>query len=184
MATSLTLTRPSRGIASRIVVAGLLTGLSDISFANATYFARRGTLDPARVFQSVASGLLGPSSFDGGMQTALLGASLHFLIAIIWTAIFVELERRSAWVRSRVTSTGRALAFGYGYGMFIWLAMNFVVIPLSRARVTPPSLPVFWIMLFGHGVFVGIPIVLLARDRALAHAPVRTRMRSGARAIE
>jgi hypothetical protein len=168
----------SRSDVARIVTAGLLTGVSDISFANATYFFRRGIFDPGRVFQSVASGLLGPASYESGAPAIALGAVLHFFIAMAWTVLFVMLERRVGVVRAMTARTGRALAFAYVYGMSIWLAMNFVVIPLSHARVTPPALPVFWIMLFGHGIFVGMPIVMLARDRS----PVRTRMRREARA--
>ena len=177
MTTALTLPERARSDLSRVVIAGLLTGVSDISFATVTAMVRRGVLDPGRVFQSVASGLLGPESFNGGTSTIVLGAFLHFSIALIWTTLFVIAQRRVPLVQSIVASTGGAIGFGYVYGMFIWLAMNFIVIPLSQARVTPLNNPVFWVMLFGHGIFVGIPIVMLARDRS----PVRTRVRAGAR---
>lgn len=179
MTTALSFPFRVRGGVARVVAAGLATGISDISFANATYFFRRGILDPGRVFQSVASGLLGSASYDAGAMSITLGAMLHFAIAMTWTLVFVLLQRRVAFVRQMTSRTGSALTFAYVYGMSIWLAMNFVVIPLSQARVTPPSLPVFWIMLFGHGIFVGIPIVMLARDPS----PVRSRMRRGARAM-
>ncbi|MEO7964162.1 MAG: hypothetical protein ABIT38_09680 [Gemmatimonadaceae bacterium] len=179
MTSALTFPDRTRSDFARILTAGLLTGVSDISFANATYLFRRGILDPGRVFQSVASGVAGPESYNSGMPTIVLGAFLHFTIALIWTTIFVLATRRSTALTSIVSRTGGALVFGYVYGMFIWLAMNFIVIPLSHAKVTPLSAPVFWIMLFGHGIFVGIPIVMLARDRS----PVWSRLRVDARPI-
>ncbi|MBA3759414.1 MAG: hypothetical protein H0X07_02700 [Gemmatimonadales bacterium] len=35
-----------------------------------------------RIFQSVAAGLLGQASFEGGAATAALGLALHYLIAL------------------------------------------------------------------------------------------------------
>ncbi len=41
-----------------------------------------------RILQSIASGLLGASAFQGGPQTAALGALLHFFIALVAAAVY------------------------------------------------------------------------------------------------
>jgi hypothetical protein len=47
-----------------------------------------------KIPQSVAGGLIGKSSFDGGAGTVALGLCLHWLIALIWAAVFVLVGRR------------------------------------------------------------------------------------------
>src|SRR5260370_18356751 len=59
--------------------AGLACGILDITAALIVYgfFG----LKPIRLLQGIASGLLGPQAFEGGLATALLGLLCHFLIA-------------------------------------------------------------------------------------------------------
>jgi hypothetical protein len=40
-----------------------------------------------RIFQSVAAGLLGDASFQGGWSTAALGVAVHFVISITIAAV-------------------------------------------------------------------------------------------------
>ena len=47
-----------------------------------------------KIPQSVAGGLIGRASFDGGVATVVLGLALHWLIAFIWAAIYVYAGRR------------------------------------------------------------------------------------------
>jgi hypothetical protein len=61
-----------------ILVGGLIAGAIDITYALG-FSASRGVA-PTRILQSVASGLLGPSSFEGGTATAALGFVLHFVL--------------------------------------------------------------------------------------------------------
>ena len=57
---------------------GLACGVFDITQACIAW-GIQNHLPPMRIFQSVASGLLGPKSFQGGAKTAALGLFLHFL---------------------------------------------------------------------------------------------------------
>ena len=54
-----------------------------------------------------------------------------------------------------------AVLVGLAYGAAVWLLMDGVVLPLSRARVTPLSAPWFWIQLATHPFVVGLPIALI-----------------------
>ena len=66
--------------------AGLAAGVGDTLLALVLY-----PVGPVRIYQSVAAGLLGRDSFQGGLATAALGMFLHFFIAT--TAAFVYVAR-------------------------------------------------------------------------------------------
>ena len=68
--------RPSKAF----VFGGLTVGTLDILDAF-TFFGIRNGVAPSRILQSIAAGLLGRASFQGGAATAALGLVLHFLIA-------------------------------------------------------------------------------------------------------
>jgi hypothetical protein len=141
---------------SRLVRAGLLTGVTDGLFATVQSVLSGSTV--TRLWQGVASVPLGPSALEGGTRTALIGVLLHFCVAFWWSAVFLFLYDRSARIREVVSSRFGALKVASVYGPFIWLVMSVVVIPLFLHR--PPIIrPRWWIQFFGHIPFVGLPIV-------------------------
>ena len=149
-----------------ILLTALIVAIADGLEPIIANFNRLGWSAPRRVFQSVASGVLGRGSFDGGAPTALLGVALHFTIALIWTSIYALVVRRLGIVQRLVTTTGGTIVVGAIYGAGIWLSMDYIVIPLSRATFTPPSNPAFWQQLIWHIVGVGQLVVWLT-ERAL-----------------
>ena len=60
-----------------ILVGGLIAGALDITYAFILWWLR-AQVTPMQILQSVATGLLGKASYDGGAGTAILGAFLHF----------------------------------------------------------------------------------------------------------
>src|SRR5436305_6246212 len=112
---------------------GLACGVFDITQACIAY-GIQNHLAPPRIFQSVASGLLGPKSFQGGAKTAALGLFLHFLIAFIWAVIYYVASRQIAFL------TERPVIAGLLYGEFVWVMMTLVVLPLSAVHRWPPRL--------------------------------------------
>lgn len=138
---------------------GFACGVLDISQACLAW-GIQNHLTPTRIFQSVASGLLGPKSFQGGMKTAALGLFLHFLIAFIWAVIYFVASRQIGFL------TTRPVISGLLYGEFVWLMMNCVVLPLSALHRWPPRLDPAGIITgpLGHPLLVGLPIAL-----AVAH---------------
>lgn len=136
---------------------GLVAGALDITYAF-VFYGLRNRLSPARILQSVASGLLGADAFKGGLGVAALGAALHFLIAFTAAAVYYAASRRLNLLLRR------AFVCGVVYGVLIYALMNYVVVPLSAAplRGTPP--PVVLVTgLLVHMFFIGLPIALFAR---------------------
>ncbi len=121
---------------------------------------------PLRIFQSVAAGLLGrTAAYEGGTKTFLLGILLHFVVASFIAAVY--------YLASRILPLliRHAVISGLIYGPIAYLAMNYVVIPLSAIRRSPgpKRLPIFLTEIIGHALLVGLPIALLARRSAKAN---------------
>lgn len=69
-----------------IVYGGLVAGVLDFLAASINAYLR-GT-SPVQVWQYVASGLLGPASFNRGYGSVLLGVLCHFVIAFGAVTVF------------------------------------------------------------------------------------------------
>ena len=144
-----------------ILYGGLVVGILDGLFALIFYGLILGA-KPMRIFQSVASGLLGRASFEGGIPTFVLGILLHFVVASCIAAVYY-LASLKLPVLIR-----RPVVCGLIYGMLAYLVMNYVVIPLSAIGYRPSSLRLFLPAFIAHALLVGLPIALLTRRSAKA----------------
>lgn len=143
-----------------VLAGGLVAGTLDLLFAW-SFWAIRAEVPPTAILQSIAAGLLGPASRQGGALTALLGAVLHYLIAATMAVTYASVALRfPVLVRQPVR-------YGALYGGLLYVVMNHVVVPLSRAG--PGSRLPLWVGLsiVVHLFLIGVPMALAAR-RALA----------------
>lgn len=141
----------------RVVRAGFLTGLTDGAFSSVLSVVFYDST-VVRLFQGVASTLLGPDAVNGGTKVAALGLLMHFGVAFGWSAVFSALMLRSHRIRRLLAAPFGVIKVASAYGPFIWLVMSLAVIPLLTQR--PPAVNArWWIQLVGHFPFVGIPIV-------------------------
>jgi len=148
--------RPMNRPSSYVLLGGLVAGAFDITYACTFWYLKRGVA-PRRVFQSVASGLLGDASFTGGWPTALLGLGLHFLIATSMAVTYYLFARRWSELAQRPWT------FGPLYGVLLYFIMNYIVVPLSAAN--PGSRNLTWVLLSiaVHAFLIGTPCALFAR---------------------
>ena len=114
-----------RAVAPTLFLAAAVAGSLDLLYA----FAFWGTqgVPPVRILQSIASGWLGREAYSVGAPAAVLGALSHYGIVLVM-----------AWACYRVARIWPALAwrpwlFGPLYGAALYLAMTYVVVPLSAA---------------------------------------------------
>ena len=153
--------RPRAG--ETILLGGIVAALLDIALAMTFWWFYNGA-SPLAILQSIAAGLLGKDSFAGGMGTVALGAFLHFFIACVMATVYYLGCRR--WpVLFR-----RPVFYGTVYGALLFLAMTYVVLPLSKASPLPFIPSWFLASVLSHVVLVGIPIALLARWSAARSA--------------
>lgn len=136
---------------STIVLAGMVSGGLDILAAFASYTAQGATVEG--ILKHIASGLLGPAAMQGGVVFAWVGLLCHFLLATAMAAIyFVAAQKHRAL-------TAHPWPWGSIFGVLTWVAMVFVVVPLSA--VTGWKLPQGWSIVGGllaHIFYVGVPI--------------------------
>lgn len=111
-----------------ILLGGLLAGAFDIIYAFVVYGPLSYGVTPQQVLQSVAAGWIGrDASRAGGWDTASLGLASHFLIATLMAAVYVLAAQ--SW---RALTKSWVL-WGFVYGLILYVAMNYVVVPLSHA---------------------------------------------------
>src|SRR5258707_5236413 len=138
-----------------VLWAGFACGLLDITAALVVYgyFG----LKPMRLLQGIASGLLGPKSFQGGVAMALLGLLCRFVIAFGAATVYFV----ASW--SIRVLVDQAVIFGALYGVAVYFFMNRIVVPLSAAAKRPFSLKLMIIGVVIHIFCVGLPISLSVR---------------------
>jgi hypothetical protein len=151
-----------RAAVRAIAVTGLIVGTMDIISAFIIALWRGSTA--TRLLQFVASGLLGPQAFQGGMATAALGLALHFFIAFTLVAVFYAARSSVRLVRQH------AVIAGLLYGLVVYAVMNLVVLPLSAARPRH-SISGDLIQIGIHMFVIGLPTSLLLRRLSGATAP-------------
>src|SRR3954465_3027162 len=147
--------------ARTIAITGAIVGAMDITSAIIITISRGSTV--TRLMQFIASGLLGPSAFQGGPGTVALGLALHFMIAFSLVAVFYAASRSLAFLRRQ------AVVSGLVYGLIVFGVMNLIVLPLSAA--TPRhSLTGDLIQIGIHMFVIGLPTALLVRWLSGANA--------------
>jgi hypothetical protein len=139
---------------SSALKSGLMIGVLDAAAASLQAYIMNG-VTPDRVFTFVASGAFGQNAYEGGSIIAVIGLVFHFIVAISWTFIFYAAYPKLTILRSNKFVAGMA------FGIFIWIVMNFVVIPLSLIGLRPFNAISAIIQIFIHLFVIGVPISYL-----------------------
>ncbi len=144
---------------------GLLAGTLDVLGASTHFFLRTGK-SPAGVWRYVASALLGPTALAGGSGTILTGIAMHYAITFGWTALFFFAASRTGALR------GSPWIIGPCYGLFVWLMMTRVVVPMTL--IGPPKTS------NAVQAAIGALIIVLCVGIPIAFGAVRTFAQTGA----
>jgi hypothetical protein len=139
-----------------LLLGAIVVGTLDILYA-IVFWHPKG-VPTIRIFQSIAAGLYGRAAFTGGARMAEIGAALHYFISFCIVLVY--------WMASKriPALTERPFYYGSIYGVFVWLFMNFVVIPLSFSK--PPAFLFSWVAwsIGVHAFLIGVPAALTARE--------------------
>lgn len=151
--------------AAIVLAGGLIAGALDILYA-IVFWAVKANVPAQRILQSVAAGVLGRESFNGGWQSALLGLVLHFFIAVTMAFVYYMVALR------RPMLYREPFRCAVIYGLILYSTMQYLVVPLSRAA--PGAKDPLWIALSVtvHIFFIALPIALATR-RALTRNVAR-----------
>ena len=112
-----------------------------------------------QILQWIASGAFGKEAFEMGLPGALYGVVFHYIIAF-----FASLAVFTAKSKLSVISDN-PVAAGLAYGGWIWVFMNFIVLPNSNAVLAPFSAGIALTGYIWHMVLVGLPITYFANKK-------------------
>ena len=150
-----------RSFFSSALTAGLIAGALDIIAACLNAYIKSDTA-PMQVLKGVASGAFDPKTFSNGTLLAVCGLLIHFFIAISFTFFFFFLARQFP------SLVKYPIPVGILYGIFVWAAMRFIILPnLSRLNPKPiVGKEAITNAIIAAGIIVvcvGIPVALFAR---------------------
>jgi hypothetical protein len=144
-----------------IVYGGLCVGTLD-GLAAIINAGLKG-VSPDRVFHYIASGLIGTdASYSGGAATVILGILLHFSVAFGAVAVFFLLSR------SFPVLLRRAVISGMLYGIAVYFAMAYLIVPLSAVPKLAFSISGMMTSIVIHMFCVGLPAALVVRQRSMS----------------
>jgi len=144
-------------VAIALVGGAIYVGSLDLVYA-CGYWWWLHNVPPGRILQVIASGVLGKRSFDDGIASVSLALVLQYAISFVMVGAYYvvsgwlpALIRRGIWI------------YGALYGLWLYIAMNDIVVPLSAAAKgsTIPS----WVIgsIVESILLIGVPIAWIAR---------------------
>jgi hypothetical protein len=152
---------PKGTVVATIAIAGLVAGTLDIT--DAFLFLTGPTFGPFKLAQFIASGVLGPASFEGGWLSAAAGMVFHFTIATSAAAVYVMAALK--WL----ALAEMPAVWGPLFGLVVFAVMHYGVVPLSAAPKSTTSSSALANLLFAHVCCVGLPIAFIT-NRSFAMA--------------
>jgi hypothetical protein len=140
----------SRAIFAAIAVSGTLDILSAFVFGSI-----KG-VGPGQILRYVASGPFGDSMREGALGAAVIGLGVHYTLMAIMVLLFFLIASRAEIVRRQWLLSGPL------YGIVIYLAMYWVVVPMRFGSMPKTDMWSVGNALFSHIVCVGLPMAYIA----------------------
>ena len=138
-----------------VLLTGFIAGTLDMLGAIVVYCIIMKVVTPVQLLNGIASGVFGKTIIGSTTVMALIGLLFHYFIAFCFTTAYFLVYPHIKLLH------GNAIITGLLYGVFVWIVMNLIVLPLSNARHAPFS----WIpALRGAAILmvcIGLPIALL-----------------------
>ena len=141
-----------------ILTSGLIAGTLDILAAILIYAVILQKTTAVKILQSIASGVFKKEAYTGGSQMALYGLLLHYFIALAFALLYFLVYPYLSFLKKNT------IISGFLYGIFVWLVMSFIVLPIAFPLLPEkhfdfPLILSMLILMF----CIGLPIALLTR---------------------
>ena len=94
-----------------------------------------------------------------GARTLMLGLTIHVLVAALWGAIFDGVYHH---ILRLTTEFGLPVYSGLVYGLWLWIASYFVVLPALGARLTEADAAPLLVQHVVYGVVTGLLSIRLS----------------------
>jgi hypothetical protein len=135
---------------------GLLAGTLDILSACLQAYIARG-IAPEIVLRFIASAAFGKPAFTGGWEMPLIGLLFHYIIAYSFTILFFLVYPSIRLMSKSIVLTAIV------YGIFIFVVMNLVVLPLTKVTRAPIQFDKAAIATVILIVAIGLPLSFFGR---------------------
>jgi hypothetical protein len=147
-----------------ILYSGLLSGTLDILAAILIYAVLLHKTTAVKILQSIASGIFKQDAYTGGVQMAFYGLLLHYFIALIFAYFYFKAYPYFPFLQKNF------LLSGFLYGLFVWIVMNLIVLPIVFPKLPPkqfdfPLLLSILILIF----CIGLPIAFITKKYYSKH---------------
>lgn len=147
-----------------ILYSGLLSGTLDILAAILIYAVLLHQTTAVKILQSIASGVFKKEAYTSGSQMAFYGLLLHYFIAFIFSYIYFKIYPHFPFLQKSL------LLSGFIYGLFVWIVMNLIVLPIVFPKLPPkqfdfPLLLSILILIF----CIGLPIAYVTKKFYTRH---------------
>jgi hypothetical protein len=131
-----------------ILLAGFTAGTLDITAA----IVLLGNMKPLPILKYIASAVFGKTAFTGGDEMAVYGLLFHYFIAFSFAiAYFLIFPYVPLFRKHKLLS-------GLLYGVFVWIIMNLVVVPMTSIARGPIKLESALLNMSILMVCIGLPI--------------------------
>ncbi len=140
-----------------VLLATLVVGTLDALAGIAVFDLALGRMGIVQILQWIASGVFGKEAFEMGLTGAALGTLFHYVIAFGFSLGLFSVYRRFPVIRDYPVSSGLA------YGGYIWVFMNFVLLPHSNTVLGPFEPGVALTSFIWHMLLVGVPATVIAK---------------------
>lgn len=147
-----------------ILYSGFLSGTLDILAAIIIYAVILHQTTAVKILQSIASGIFKQEAYTNGSQMAFYGLLLHYFIALVFAYLYFKIYPYFPILRKKF------LLSGLIYGLFVWIVMNLIVLPIVFPKLPPkqfdfPLLLSILILIF----CVGLPITYITQKFYTRH---------------
>ena len=138
-----------------VLLTGLVAGTLDIIAAIVHYFIKTQK-NPIKIFNYIASGVFGKDAYGDDVWMPVFGLVFHYCIAIIFIAFFFLVYPKFKFLSRNIVLSGLL------YGIFVWLVMNLIVVPLSNISSFPTSVVQSVIGCIILMFAIGLPAAIMA----------------------
>ncbi|WP_343694607.1 DUF1440 domain-containing protein [Flavobacterium sp.] len=147
--------KPKSGI---VLFSGLLAGTLDILAAILIYSVILQKTTAEKIIQSIASGLFKQNAYTGGSQMILYGLLLHYFIAFAFAYFYYKIYPHVPLLRKNIFLSG------FVYGIFVWIVMNLIVLPLVFPKLPSKEFDFPLILSILILIFcIGLPIAFITQ---------------------
>lgn len=145
------------GPVATIIKTGLIAGTLDIATA-LVMFSIKTHKNPMIVFQYIASAAFGKAAYSGDASFIIAGIVFHYIIAFSFTILYFFLYPRIKFMQNSPVLAGLI------YGIFVWLIMNRLVLPLTKLPPITFNLPSAITGAIVLMLAIGLPVSLIIHN--------------------